>query len=254
MVKHQTRKVRATKGATGAKGATGTKGTKMGLKKLRSAFDHMEKVVNKLKPKAKHSFQDAVSEYRSEWQKVFKRDIPPAEAASYLKFRFGLKGTAAMTRRSRKMHGGAVAISGAPLDYTTRAGVNGVYGNFPSYQQEGLDRYYSSALSADCGKTNGFPTDGSGASQVGGGMMDALFRPIQATAPINSLQQVHMVDIKGVKPFPSSDPVGNAPVRTTNSNYITNASMASWARSYAGSAPGASGVRTGEIYGRTPNV
>jgi len=248
MVKHQTRKVR---GKTATTGAKGTKGTKMGLKKLRSAFDHMEKVVNKLKPKAKHSFQDAVSEYRSEWQKVFKRDIPPAEAASYLKFRFGLKGTAAMTRRGRKMHGGALPISGAPLDYTTRAGVNGVYGNFPSYQQEGLDRYYNSALSADCGKTNGFPTDGSGASQVGGGMMEALFRPVQATAPINSLQSIQMVDIKGVKPFPSSDPVGSPTLRTTNTNYITNANMSHWARSYAGSAPSATGARTGEIYGRT---
>jgi hypothetical protein len=245
MVKHQTRKVR------GKSATKGTTGTKMGLKKLRSAFDHMEKVVNKLKPKAKHSFQDAVSEYRSEWQKVFKRDIPPAEAASYLKFRFGLKGTAAMTRRGRKMHGGALPISGAPLDYTTRAGVNGVYGNFPSYQQEGLDRYYNSALSADCNKSNGFPTDGSRASQTGGGMMDALFRPVEATAPINSLQQVQMVDIKGVKPFPSSDPVGTPPLRSTNTNYITNASMASWARSYAGSAPSASGARTGEMYGRT---
>ena len=248
MVKHQTRKVR---GKSATKGTKGTTGTKMGLKKLRSAFDHMEKVVNKLKPKAKHSFQDAVSEYRSEWQKVFKRDIPPAEAASYLKFRFGLKGTAAMTRRGRKMHGGALPISGAPLDYTTRAGVNGVYGNFPSYQQEGLDRYYNSALSADCGKSNSFPTDGSRASQTGGGMMDAIFRPLQATSPVNSLQQIQMVDIKGVKPFPSSDPVGTPPLRTTNTNYITNANMSHWARSYAGSAPSASGVRTGEIYGRT---
>ena len=248
MVKHQTRKVR------GKSATKGTTGTKMGLKKLRSAFDHMEKVVNKLKPKAKHSFQDAVSEYRSEWQKVFKRDIPPAEAASYLKFRFGLKGTAAMTRRGRKMRGGALPISGAPLDYTTRAGVNGVYGNFPSYQQEGLDRYYNSALSADCNKSNGFPTDGSRASQTGGGMMDALFRPLQATAPVNSLQQIQMVDIKGVKPFPSSDPVGTPPLRTTNTNYLTNASMATWARSYAGSAPSPGGVRTGEMYGRTPNV
>ena len=248
MVKHQTRKVR---GKSATKGTKDTSGTKMGLKKLRSAFDHMEKVVNKLKPKAKHSFQDAVSEYRSEWQKVFKRDIPPAEAASYLKFRFGLKGTAAMTRRGRKMRGGALPISGAPLDYTTRAGVNGVYGNFPSYQQEGLDRYYNSALSADCGKSNGFPTDGSRASQTGGGMMDALFRPLEATAPVNSLQQIQMVDIKGVKPFPSSDPVGTPPLRTTNTNYLTNASMSHWARSYAGSAPSASGARTGEIYGRT---
>ena len=220
----------------------------MGIKKLRSAFDHMENVVNKLKPKAKHSFQDAVSEYRSEWQKVFKRDIPPAEATSYLKFRFGLKGTAAMTRRTRKMHGGAIPLGGAPLDYSTRAGVNGVYGNFPSYQQDGLDRYYNSAISADCGKSNSLPTDGSRASQVGGGWLDGLLRPVQATMPVNTLQSVQMVDIKGAKPFPTSDPVANPPLRTTSVNYITGANQAIWNRSYTGSVNNE--IRTGEIYGR----
>ena len=86
MVKQRTREAHQKKATSGPI----KPGLKMGLKKLRSAFDHMEKVVNKLKPKAKGSFQDAVSEYRAEWQKVFKRDISPAEAASYLKFRFGL--------------------------------------------------------------------------------------------------------------------------------------------------------------------
>ena len=243
MVKQRTRKAHQKKATSGPI----KPGLKMGLKKLRSAFDHMEKVVNKLKPKAKGSFQDAVSEYRAEWQKVFKRDISPAEAASYLKFRFGLKGNAAMTRRTRKMQGGALPIGGAPLDYSTRAGVNGVYGNFPSYQQEGLDRYYSNSLSADCGKTNGFPTDGSGASQVGGGWLDGLLRPVQATVPANTLEMAQMVDIKGVKPYPSADPVGTAPMRTTNTSYITSTNP-SWTRSYTGATSG--GTPTGEIYGR----
>jgi hypothetical protein len=222
MVKRQTRK----------KHSSGSKHPKMGLKKLRSAFDHMEKVVNKLKPKAKHSLQDAVSEYRNEWQKVFKRDISPAEAASYLKFRFGLKGNRALTRRTKKMHGGALSLAGAPLDYSTRAGVNGVYGNFPSYQEEGLDRYYSNSLSADCGKTNGFPTDGSAASQVGGGLLDGLMRPLQATAPPTT-PYVTMMEGKGVAPYPSSDPVGIPPLRNPVTNYLTNsANMAVWARQF----------------------
>ena len=241
MVKRQTRKMRS-------KGAP-----KMGLKKLRSAFDHMEKFVNKLKPKAKHSFSDAVSEYRAEWQKVFKREISPADAASYLKFRFGMKGTAAMTRRS-KMRGGALGsmpIAGAPLDYTMRAGVNGVYGNFPSYQQEGLDRYYGSSLSADCGKSNGFPTDGSGAqAQVGGGILDGLMRPLQGAIPPVAGYVPLMVDYKGSKPYPSSDPVGNPPIRNLPASYITNANMSSWSRSYAGT--GAGGSRTGDMYGSAP--
>ena len=246
MVKRQTRKARSTSRKASAKGAT-----KMGLKKLRSSFDHMDKFVNNLKAKSKHSFSDAVSEYRAEWQRVFKREISPADAASYLKFRFGIKGKTAMTRR-RKMRGGALPLplAGAPLDYTTRAGVNGVYGNFPSYQQEGLDRYYGSALSADCGKPNGFPTDGSNAqAQVGGGIIDGLMRPIAGTTPPSVIQNAVMVDYKGMKPYPSADPVGNPPIRTPSMSYITNANMSSWARSYTGGSGG--GGQIGDMYARS---
>ena len=80
---------------------------KMGLKKLRAAFGSMEKFVSGLKEKSKHSFSDAVSDYRDEWRRVFKRDISPADAAAYLKFRFGLKGKKALTRRTKKMRGGS---------------------------------------------------------------------------------------------------------------------------------------------------
>jgi len=214
----------------------------MGLKKLRASFDHMEKFVEHLRPKVKHSLSDAISAYRAEWHRVFKREISPADAASYLKFRFNLKGKKGMTRRSR-MRGGSLAapLGGSPLDYQMRAGVSGVYGQFPSYQQEGLDRYYGSALTADCGKPNGFPTDGSAASQKGGGMMDALFRPLIPGAA----GHIPMMEFKGVAPYPSPDPVGQPALRTMPNSYITNAPMASWARSPATDIYSVAGAGTG---------
>jgi hypothetical protein len=204
----------------------------MGLKKLRGSFDHMEKFVEHLRPKAKHSFSDAVSAYKAEWHKVFKKEISPADASSYLKFRFGLKGKKGMTRRSH-MRGGALAgapLGGAPLDYSLRAGVNGVYGQFPTYQQQGLDRYYGSALSADCGKPNGFPTDGSAATQKGGGIIDSMFRPLLSSSPASFPYATMMNDIKGTAPYPSSDPTGQPALRNPPTSYITNAPMASWNR------------------------
>jgi hypothetical protein len=183
------------------------------IPQLRKAFDHMDKVVEHLRKTAKHSFSDAVVSYREEWRKTFKRDLPPADAAAYLKFRYGLK--AGKTRRS-KTRGGAMAgpLGGAPLDYQLRAGVSGAYGNFPTYQSQGLDRYYSSAINADCGKPNGFPTDGSQASQAGGGMFDALFRPLQPTAPPGMAYSAMMTDPgKGTPLYPPSDPTGMAPLR-----------------------------------------
>jgi len=201
------------------------------IPQLRKAFQHMDKVVEDLRNKSKHSFSDAVLIYRKEWNKTFKRDISPADAASYLKFRYGLK--SGKTRRSH-MRGGALAgapIAGAPLDYSLRAGVNGTYGQFPTYQQEGLDRYYGSALSADCGKPNGFPTDGSGATQKGGSLAGAFFRPLLSSSPPNIGYTTMMTDIKGTAPYPSSDPTGHPALRNPPTSYITNAPMASWNRS-----------------------
>jgi len=202
------------------------------IPELRKAFDHMDKVVENLRKTAKHSFSDAVVTYREEWRKTFKRDLPPADAASYLKFRYGLK--TAMTRRTKTRGGSMAGSSGAPLDYQLRAGVSGVYGNFPTYQTQGLDRYYSSAINADCGKPNGFPTDGSGASQAGGGYFDGLFRPIVPTSAPSALYVGMMTDPgKGTTPYPSADPVGPAPFRMNPATIVDPGSAGAHTRTYA---------------------
>lgn len=206
------------------------------IPQLRKAFDHMDKVVETLRKSAKHSFSDAVVSYREEWRKTFKRDLPPADAAAYLKFRYGLK--SGKTRRSKTRGGGMTGpLGGAPLDYQLRAGVSGAYGSFPTYQTQGLDRYYGSAINADCGKPNGFPTDGS-AAQAGGGMFDGVVRSflINPTAPPNLLQ-TSMMEFKGVPPYPSGDPVGTAPFRTMPAVF-TQPTFANQAlRTYAPNSP-----------------
>ena len=131
-----------------------------------------------------------------------------------------------MTRR-RKTRGGAMALAGAPLDYQTRPGVDGPYGNFPTYQAQGLDRSYGSAISADCGKPNGFPTDPSGASQEGGGMFDGLFRPL---APSTTGLYPEMMASKGLPPPPSSDPVSLAPTRAMPASFLNPANVSGYIR------------------------
>jgi len=195
-------------------------GSVLTIPQLRKAFDHMDSVVEHLKKTSRHSLSDAVAQYREEWRKTFKRELTPADAAAYLKFRFGIKHTRS-TRRSR-FRGGALSptIAGAPLDYSLRPGVTGVYGNFPTYQTQGLDRYYGSAISADCGKPNSFPADPSGASQAGGGLLDGLFRPLTSnTTP--GVPYTSMMEFKGVPPFPTSDPTSLSPVRQMSSSYLT---------------------------------
>jgi hypothetical protein len=199
---------------------------KLTIPQLRKAFDHMDKVVESLRKTANHSFSDAVVKYREEWRKTFKHDLAPADAAVYLKFRYGMK--AGKTRRA-KTRGGAMTplnASGAPLDYQTRAGVSGVYGNFPTYQTQGLDRSYMSAITADCGKPNGFPTDGSAASQRGGGLIDGLFRPFAASSPPSMAYSAMMTDVvKGTPSYPSSDPAGPPNLVSPARAYIPSASF-----------------------------
>ena len=170
------------------------------IPQLRKAFDHMENVVERLR-KSKQPVSDCVSVYRNEWHKTFKRDLSPAEATSYLKFRFGVKGTRAVTRRSRMRGGSVAALAGAPLEYQTGPGVSGVYGNFPTYQTSGFDRYYGSALTASCGK-----------GQSGGSLFDGLFRPMIPGAPVSMAYDTQMA-IKGVESKTTSDPVGSGDIR-----------------------------------------
>ena len=190
-----------------------TKASILTIPELRKAFDHMDSVVESLRKVAKHSFSDAVLVYKEEWRKTFHRDLSPADAAAYLKFRFGIQ--SAKTRRSRTRGqvahmGGAIPLAGAPLDFSLRPGVNGVYGNFPTYQQEGLDRYYNSGISEDCGKPNGFPTDGSSASAQVGGLFEGS-RLFSSSVPPTSLYKTEM-GIMGTKPYPSSDATSNPPI------------------------------------------
>ena len=194
------------------------------IPELRKAFDHMDKVVESLRKVSKQSFSDAVIMYREEWRKTFKRDISPADASAYLKFRFNTKG--AKTRRT-KMRGGSLGLGGtplggtplggAPLGYSMAPGVQGVYGNFPTYQTQGLDRYYASAINSDCGTPNKFPTDGSAAQQGG-------LRFFESTNPATTAYKTEMTHM-GVPAFPTSDPVGSPAFQTMPASYITDANL-----------------------------
>jgi hypothetical protein len=212
------------------------KNPRLTIPQLRKAFDHMDKVVESLRKLASHSFSDAVVKYREEWRKTFKHDLAPADAATYLKFRYGMK--AGKTRRAKtrgSMSGGAMTplgVSGAPLDYQTRAGVSGVYGNFPTYQTQGLDRSYSSALTADCDIRKGFPTDSPSVSQSGGGLLDGLFRPIPPSIPPSTGYSTMMTDPgKGTQLYPSADSTGGANLVSPPPAVIPSANFATSLRS-----------------------
>lgn len=144
---------------------------------------------------------------------------------------------------TRKQKGGA-QLTGAPLDYSTRPGIDGIYGVFPAYITSGFDFYNDinkEAPLAGCGVENTTPkvpiSIGSNLVQQkggkrgrsatrkgkrqGGGAFPTLsefatslgLRPIASSSP-PSIPYSAQMDFKGVPPPPSSAP------NTANPGYM----------------------------------
>lgn len=69
--------------------------------------------------------------------KVFHRAVDDKAADAYLQFE---SKKAKKGGKTRKQRGGA-ALGGAPLDYSTRPGIYGVYGTFPEYISAGFSTF-----------------------------------------------------------------------------------------------------------------
>lgn len=125
----------------------------MTIPQLRKAFDHIESyTANLLKKKQGHT--ERRKAFQKEWSRVFHRSVSDKAADAYLHF----ESRKSKKSGTRKQKGGQMpALSGAPLDYSTRPGVYGVYGEFPAYVTSGFDIYNKINLQAPvagCGKEN----------------------------------------------------------------------------------------------------
>lgn len=120
------------------------------IPELRRSFEHIEKFVNDKKHHM--SKEQLAKELQREWKRVFRKTLDKKSADVFVVDRL-------QTRRTTRKHrqgGGALPISGAPNDYTTRAGIylppgqipnaqgglplsNGSsYGNFTNYVDKGF--------------------------------------------------------------------------------------------------------------------
>lgn len=160
------------------------------IPQLKQSFDALEaevavilKVTN---PKQR------VRKFQEVWRKIFGRPVEAAAAEAYLQVK-GRKGT-------RKQKGGS-ALAGAPLEFQTRPGVDGVHGSFPPYLTSGLSFYntinqdqlnkgvhldaFDPKVPADMGSNQ------AGGSTLGDASFLALTRPAESVSPpsvINDIQ------------------------------------------------------------------
>ena len=104
----------------------------MTIPQLRRAFDHIESFTSGLLQREK-DIKKRRQAFQEEWMKVFHHAVDEKATDAYLQFEAKKK----KGSKTRRMKGGA-ALAGAPLDYSTRPGIYGVYGTFPEYISGGF--------------------------------------------------------------------------------------------------------------------
>ena len=104
----------------------------MSIPQLRRSFEHIQSFVKKT--------DYSLPEFRKEWEKTFHKSVSVPAAKDYLAY---------MKERNadKKTQEGGMA----PLDYQLRPGVEGVYGNFPTYVTGGFGHFNHDSFRAGCG-------------------------------------------------------------------------------------------------------
>lgn len=148
-----------------------SKSTAMRIPELKMAFDGLNSKIAALL-KEGLTEKEQVSKVQSIWKSIFHRPVSAQAAEAYLKLKGSTKGRKGKGKTKKAQRGGGLA--GAPLDYMTRPGVDGVHGHFPAYQTAGLQAYDSinqRGMFQECGTkdfTASVPAS-IGSGQVGGG-------------------------------------------------------------------------------------
>ena len=168
------------------------------LPELKGSFDSIRKGCHEIIRSTKETKQ-RIKQFQALWKNVFHRPVDAAAAEAYLRVMENgvARGKTAKGRvHTRKMKGGA--LSGAPLDFQTRPGVDGVHGSFPQYLTGGLSFYNTinqDSMLKDCGRIDTTPSvpASMGSNQAGGGLLSdtafiATTRPHSASVPPTFIQ------------------------------------------------------------------
>jgi len=110
------------------KNAHHKKGKAVTIPELRRSFEYMERVADEGLSR-KESHDKVALTIRKEWRKTFNKDLDKKSAELFVTNR--MKHTKGRRRMTTKHSGGAAALSGAPLDYTTRQGLYLAPGQVP---------------------------------------------------------------------------------------------------------------------------
>jgi hypothetical protein len=100
------------------------------IPELRRSFEHMEKFINE-KIRGNLSKDELVRDLRKEWFNVFVKRLNKKSAEAFINDRLEHCKSTSRHRTLRKK-GGAAALDGSPVNYSTRAGIYLAPGQIPS--------------------------------------------------------------------------------------------------------------------------
>ena len=167
------------------------------IPELKESFDSLERAVTGILRSGADQ-KSRVKRFQEAWRKIFGRPVDAAAAEAYLQVKaHGLPRSEGKTRKAgKKQRGGGAAgspLSGAPLDFQVRPGVDGPHGSFLSYVTQGFgfgNTVNQPAIFKGCGIENTTPAVPAslGSNKVGGGMISdalsaAINRPFTSSNP-----------------------------------------------------------------------
>ena len=179
---------------------------------IKNSFDVLEREVEEIIRDTQDTKQ-RVRKFQQVWRKIFGRPVEGIAAEAYLQVKM-------KTTTRRKSQKGGAALAGAPLDYQTRPGIDGVHGSFPQYVSSGLG-FYDTINQDQLNKGVGLsafdpavPAD-MGSNKVGGGAISdsaylTLTRPFSSVSPpsiANNIQTTLQGRAVGAPADPSINPL-----------------------------------------------
>jgi len=201
-----------------AKRVTKRRKTVTTLPELKGIFTSLRKGTLEIL-KSSSSTKERITKFKKLWFTLMHSPVEPVAAEAYLRVMETGSSRKNSTRRAHQKGGAAAQMSGAPLDFQTRPGVDGVYGSFPQYQTGGLSFYDTinkQGMFQECGKVDITPTipESISSNKVmgGGGMLDKLSdaislattRPFVAQ-PVPGIGQTAVASLHGMSPPPSPE-------------------------------------------------
>lgn len=158
------------------------------------------------------STKERITKFKKLWFTLMHSPVDPVAAEAYLRV-METGSSRKGTRKAQKGGAAAPALSGAPLDFQTRPGIDGAHGSFPQYLTGGLSFYDTinqQGMFKGCGTqdiTPVVPESISSNKQGGGGVLNVLSdaisaRPFVAQA-VPSVGHTAMTTLQGLPAPPS---------------------------------------------------